>query len=121
MAASGTTPAAAAWAACARPISCPDGVTTELSDMFWALNGATRTPRRASTRHRPATTVDLPALDVVPQTISAPWVRPAMFLDVSRVRVPVDRTTVSWLPDRHVLPAFQPRRAVTNRWESVPR
>src|SRR5262249_55865011 len=35
---------------------------------------ATRTPRRASSRHSPVTTVVLPAFDVVPQTISAPRV-----------------------------------------------
>ena len=29
--------------------------------MFWALNGATRTPRRASARHNPVTTRLLPA------------------------------------------------------------
>ncbi|QRN82004.1 MAG: hypothetical protein JK586_02100 [Nocardiopsis sp. BM-2018] len=43
-----------------------------MSDMFWALNGATRTPRRASDRHNPATRVLLPASDVVPHTINAP-------------------------------------------------
>ena len=48
------------------------GVTAELSAMFWALNGATRTPRRASSRHRPVTTVVLPASLVVPQTIRPP-------------------------------------------------
>ena len=43
-------------------------VTAELLAMFWALNGATRTPLRASSRHRPVTTSDLPASEVVPQT-----------------------------------------------------
>ena len=38
----GSTPAARAWYACARPSSPPSGVTNELSAMFWALNGATR-------------------------------------------------------------------------------
>ncbi len=72
MATSGSTPAASAWMPWARPISCPDGVTTEFSAMFWPLKGATRTPRRARRRHSPATIVVLPASEVVPQTISAP-------------------------------------------------
>ena len=40
--------------------------------MFWDLNGATPTPRRASIRHRPVTTVDLPASLAVPQTMRPP-------------------------------------------------
>ena len=44
MAASGSTPAAAACSAWARPISAPLAVTAELLAMFWALKGATRTP-----------------------------------------------------------------------------
>ena len=43
--------------------------------MFCALNGATRIPLRASSRHSPATTMDLPASEVVPATSSAPPVR----------------------------------------------
>src|SRR5580692_9815976 len=58
--------------ACARPISPPSTVTAELLDMFCALNGATRTPLRASRRHSPATTIDLPASELVPATSSAP-------------------------------------------------
>ena len=38
----GSSPAASAWSACARPISPPSAATNELSAMFWALNGATR-------------------------------------------------------------------------------
>ena len=76
MATSGAIPAAWAWAAWARPISWPAGVTAELSAMFWALNGATRTPRRASSRHSPVTTVLFPASLAVPQTMSPPC-RPA--------------------------------------------
>ena len=72
MATSGSMPAANAWAACARPISWPSTVTNELSDMFWALNGATRTPRRCRARHRPETTWLLPTSLPVPHTISAP-------------------------------------------------
>ena len=41
---------------------------SELFDMFWALNGATETPRRASTRQSPVTTSDLPASEDVPAT-----------------------------------------------------
>ncbi len=72
--ASGSRPAAAACMACARPISAPSAVTKEFSDMFWALNGATRTPRRASQRHSPAASTLLPASEVVPATRSAPLV-----------------------------------------------
>ena len=68
MAASGSTPAASACTHWAWPISAPSAVTAALSAMFWALNGATRTPRRASSRHSPATTNDLPASLVVPHT-----------------------------------------------------
>ena len=72
MAASGGAPAATACSHCARPISAPSLVTTEFNDMFWPLKGATDTPSRASSRQSPATTVDLPASEVVPHTISAP-------------------------------------------------
>src|SRR5690349_12656788 len=58
-----------AWA---RPISPPSVVTTELLGMFWALNGATETPRRARCLQIPATSALLPASDVVPATRSAP-------------------------------------------------
>src|SRR6185312_5405594 len=58
-----------AWA---RPISPPSTVTTELLDMFCALNGATRVPPRASNRHRAATTTDFPASELVPATSRAP-------------------------------------------------
>ena len=50
----GSTPAASAWAAWARPISRPSGVTAAFRDMFCALNGATRYPRRAKIRHSAA-------------------------------------------------------------------
>src|SRR5260370_34759534 len=66
----GSTPAACAWANWARPISPPVGHTAALLDMFWALNGATRKPRRANKRHSPATSVLLPADDAVPSTMS---------------------------------------------------
>src|SRR3954453_18891346 len=68
----GARPAARACMACARPISPPSTVTAELLDMFCALNGATRIPLRDNSRHRPATTIDFPASDVVPATRSAP-------------------------------------------------
>src|SRR5271154_6252706 len=69
----GSRPAALAWMAWARPISPPSTVTTELLDMFCALNGATRTPLRASNRHSPATTTDFPASELVPATSRAPF------------------------------------------------
>ncbi len=77
IATSGATPAAAACMAWARPISNPSWVTTELSAMFCALNGATRTPWRCSHRHSPAVTTDLPASEWVPATSSAPFMQPA--------------------------------------------
>src|SRR4051812_21259799 len=45
--------------------------------MFWALNGATFTPRRASSRHSPVTTWLFPASLVVPQIMMAPRITPA--------------------------------------------
>src|SRR5690606_19520885 len=61
----------AACTAWARPISPPSGVTAALFDMFCALNGATRTPRRASARHSPAAIRLLPTLEPVPSTAMA--------------------------------------------------
>ena len=61
--------AAIACSAWARPISPPSAVTALFKAMFCGLNGATRTPCLASTRHRPATSVVLPASEVVPCTI----------------------------------------------------
>jgi hypothetical protein len=68
----GSSPAARACIAWARPISPPSTVTAELLDMFCALNGATRTPRRASHRQSPATNTLFPASDDVPATSNAP-------------------------------------------------
>lgn len=68
----GARPAACACRACARPISPPSAVTALLSAMFCGLNGATRTPARCAMRHRPATSVLLPASEVVPWIISVP-------------------------------------------------
>ena len=39
--------------------------------MFWALNGATRSPRRASRRQKAAASRLFPALEQVPCTMSA--------------------------------------------------
>jgi hypothetical protein len=64
------SPAARACNACARPISPPSDVTALFKAMFCGLNGTTRTPARASSRHSAATTVDLPASEVVPCTIN---------------------------------------------------
>ena len=71
--ASGSMPAAVACMAWARPISAPSGVTKELRDMFWALNGATRTPCLASQRHSPAVSTLFPASEVVPATSRPPF------------------------------------------------
>ena len=65
----GANPHASACKACARPISPPSTVTAEFSAMFCGLNGATRTPRRCRIRHNAATSVVLPASEVVPWTI----------------------------------------------------
>src|SRR2546422_5432405 len=73
IAASGSTPAAAACAAWARPISHPSRVTAEFRAMFWALKGATFTPRLASPRQTPATITLLPQSDEVPATSNPPF------------------------------------------------
>ena len=64
------TRAAMACSACARPISPPSAATALFSDMFCGLNGATLSPWRASRRHRPATSVLLPAPEQVPWIMS---------------------------------------------------
>src|SRR5487761_267865 len=74
--AAGSTPAAAACIAWARPISAPSDVTNELRDMFWALNGATETPCRRSHRHSPAAIMLFPASELVPATSIAPFTAP---------------------------------------------
>ena len=58
--------AAIACNACARPISPPSSVTALFSAIFCGLNGATLKPRLTKTRQSPATTVLLPASEVVP-------------------------------------------------------
>jgi hypothetical protein len=65
----GSMPAAMACSAWARPISPPSRVTALFRAMFCGLNGATFTPRCINSRHSAATTVVLPASDVVPCTI----------------------------------------------------
>ena len=52
--------------------------------MFWALYGATRTPRRANARHSPVVTTLFPASEVVPAT-SSPLTRPTL---AGKSRVP---------------------------------
>src|SRR5438874_689283 len=69
MSAVGATPAAAACTAWARPISAPSAQTAALFDMFCALNGATRTPRRAKMRHSAAVSKLLPTDELAPCTI----------------------------------------------------
>src|ERR1041384_3580455 len=61
----GSCLAAAACTAVARAISPPSSVTNEFNDMFCALNGATRRPRFANSRHNPATMIVLPASEPV--------------------------------------------------------
>src|SRR5258708_31924528 len=65
----GSSPHASACTACARPISPPPRRTAELFDMFWDLNGATRTLARANARHSAVTITLLPTSDAVPITI----------------------------------------------------
>ena len=84
--ASGSMPAAAACMAWARPISAPSAVTNEFSDMFCALNGATRTPLPGQPRHRPAVSTLFPASDVVPATSSAPRTVTPMTLSMCPAR-----------------------------------
>src|SRR5262249_60718376 len=62
--------ASPAWSA--RPAWSASTATAELLDMFCALNGATRTPRRYSHRQIPAVSTLLPASEVVPATNSPP-------------------------------------------------
>lgn len=59
------------------------GWTAELFDMFWALNGATCSPRLASARRAPVTTSDLPASEEVPAN-RMPLIRARPF-DMPRV------------------------------------
>src|ERR1700761_2742010 len=61
----GSVRAPAACTAVDRAISPPSSVTKQLSDMFWALKGATDRPQLAKSRQRPATRVVLPASDPV--------------------------------------------------------
>ena len=118
IAASGSTPAAAACIACARPISAPSRVTIEFSDMFCALNGATFTPERASQRQIPAVTTDLPASLVVPsdqQRAATTDHRP--FLGETHAPWREGSTAaVSWLPDhRSPDPSNRTAAVVTSR------
>src|SRR6266478_1681921 len=69
--ASGRTPAASACRTCARPISDPSAQTPALFDMFCALNGATRSPRRANHRQSAAVRNDFPASLLQPRTMIA--------------------------------------------------
>ena len=70
MSLTGSSPAACACIACARPISRPSAVTKLLSAMFWLLKGATEYPSWTRTRARPATSRLLPTLDMVPWIIN---------------------------------------------------
>src|SRR5207245_1005902 len=65
----GSTPAASAWAAWARPISPPSIVTDEFNAMFCDLNGATRYPARAKRRQKAVARTDLPTAELMPWII----------------------------------------------------
>ena len=67
----GGTPAASACTAWARPISPPSGVTEELSAMFCALKGATRSPSWRNSRQSAVTSRLLPTEEAVPCTMMA--------------------------------------------------
>src|SRR5260221_10926390 len=66
MSAIGGKPQASACIACERPISPPSTQGKELFDMFCALNGATRSPRRSSIRQNAAVNQLFPTCDAVP-------------------------------------------------------
>ena len=119
MAASGSTIAAAAWEAWARPISAPSRVTKELSAMFWALNGATPTPSRASQRQMPATMTLFPASEWVPATSTAPLkaARPSCWpaRTAPRRARPSPAQKASWVPREESLKAQSARPETTGR------
>ena len=107
MATSASAPAATACSHWARPISPPSLVTMALSDMFWPLNG--RHCRRLAGPGRGTArppTVDLPASDVVPHTINAPFTAAvlsamAVHIDFTKrhlTRPPVEHTTCGCTP-----------------------
>src|SRR5215471_1942173 len=77
----GSTPAASACSACARPISPPSAVTAALFDMFCGLKGSTRTPRRVAARASPATMSDLPTSEPAPWIINARAIESRLELD----------------------------------------
>ena len=66
MSVEGSSPAARACSAWARPISPPSEQAAALFDMFCGLKGATLIPRRCAMRHRAATRSDLPTSEPVP-------------------------------------------------------
>src|SRR5205823_875128 len=100
----GAIPAAAACAAWARLISPPATVTKALLDIFCALKGATRTPRRAKIRQSAAQSRLLPTEDPVPCSISA---RPVMRRATDRAGP--RRGTDAGQPDQNQLLALRAR------------
>src|SRR5580693_9139133 len=78
----GSTPAASACSAWARPISPPSIVTAALFDMFCGLNGRTRKPRRVKARASPATMSDLPTSEPAPWIINARAMRTESALEL---------------------------------------
>ena len=66
---SGSSPAACACMACARPISAPSLVTKEFNAMFCALKGATSQPSCFKMRSSAAQSTLFPTDEAVPCTI----------------------------------------------------
>src|SRR6516164_4388596 len=77
----GSTPAACACSAWARPISPPSTVTAALLDMFCGLKGSTRRPRRVAARASPATISDLPTSEPAPWIMRARGMAGSLELD----------------------------------------
>src|SRR5581483_3084657 len=94
----GSTPAASACSAWARPISPPSTVTAALFDMFCGLNGITRKPRRTAARAIPATMSDLPTSE------PAPWIINARAMEGSELDagLRLDAGTERMLHQRHL-------------------
>src|SRR5262245_54639546 len=95
----GSTPAAKACKACARPISPPSIVTAALFDMFCGLKGSTRKPRRLAARARPATMSDLPTSEPAPWIINARAIAVSSELDA---RLRLDAGSERMLDQRHL-------------------
>src|SRR5690625_2037897 len=67
----GSTRAALACHCCAQDMNEPSASVASRESIFWALNGATRTPSSDKIRQSAAASVVLPTLDAVPRTAIA--------------------------------------------------